>query len=180
MSVPATFPNAFPEQMLHALRREMRRRWEEESLARAKKCVSMLSEEEIWHRFNKNTLTAGNILLHLQGNIRQWVIGGLGGKPDERQRDAEFAADRSAKKSELLAGLEATVREALAVVDALSPERLTKTVSVQGFRETGISILIHVTEHFSYHVGELTYIAKLIKDADTRYYDSSQLRSRNG
>lgn len=165
--------------MLRVLQREMRRRWEEESLERAKKCVAMLSEDEIWHRFNENALTAGNILLHLRGNIRQWVVCGLGGKPDDRHRDGEFAANRSAKKAELLAGLEETVREALAVVDRLTPEQILAPVAVQGFQETGLSVLVHVTEHFSYHVGELTYITKLLKNADTRYYDSAKLRAKN-
>lgn len=169
-----------PSSILLALRKEMRRRWQEESLARAKKCVAMLSEEEIWHRFNEHTLTAGNILLHLRGNIRQWVVCGLGGKPDDRERDREFSADRTASKAQLLQGLEDVVGEALEVLDRLRPEQVLATVPVQGFQETGLSILVHVTEHFSYHVGELTYIAKLLKNADTRYYDSGRLRAHNG
>lgn len=180
MSADCSVPAPDSGKLLQTLRVEMRRRWEEESLSRAKKCVAMLSEEEIWHRFNDNALSAGNILLHLRGNIRQWVVCGLGGEPDDRNRDAEFEANRTAKKEGLVGGLEGTVREALEVVDRLRPEQVLASVAVQGFQESGLSILIHVTEHFSYHVGELTYITKLLKNADTRYYNSNQLRSRNG
>lgn len=165
---------------LFQLRKEMRRRWVDESLSRLKKCVDQLSEDEIWHRFNENTLTVGNILLHLRGNITQWVISGIGGAPDRRSRDQEFAAAaRSASKRDLLFGLESAILESVKIVEQVREEALLQRLQIQGMKETGLSALIHVTEHLSYHTGEVTYITKLLKNIDTKYYDSKKLLTKN-
>ncbi|MEO1414215.1 MAG: DinB family protein [Bacteroidota bacterium] len=155
---------------------ETQRRLFEESIPRIKKCLSMVTEEEVWLSLNDATNSMGNLILHLNGNVRQWILSGLMGQPDTRQRQEEFdALPRSLEKTDLihmLDQLEAEVREAL---EEVSPEDLIRKRSVQVFEESGLSILVHVVEHFSYHVGQITYIVKSIKNEETHYYGGQSL-----
>jgi len=136
----------------------------------------MVTEEEVWLSLNDATNSMGNLILHLNGNVRQWILSGLMGQPDTRQRQEEFdALPRSLEKTDLihmLDQLEAEVREAL---EEVSPEDLIRKRSVQVFEESGLSILVHVVEHFSYHVGQITYIVKSIKNEETHYYGGQSL-----
>ena len=136
----------------------------------------MVTEEEVWLSLNDATNSMGNLILHLNGNVRQWILSGLMGQPDTRQRQEEFdALPRSLEKTDLihmLDQLEAEVREAL---EEVSPEDLIRKRSVQVFEESGLSILVHVVEHFSYHVGQITYIVKSIKNEETHYYGGQNL-----
>ena len=153
-----------------ALAREAARRLETESLARLKRCLSLLSEQEVWHRPNRELVSVGNLVLHLCGNVRQWVISGLGGEPDRRTRDAEFSEKGPLPTGELIERIEQTMREALAVIRRLTPEALLTEYRVQGFRESGLGVIVHVIEHFSWHVGQITYFTKLRREADTGFY----------
>ena len=107
-------------------------------------------------------------MLHLEGNIRQWVISGLGGAPDRRQREAEFAEPGAISRRVLMSRLTGTVREALAVAGDLSKQDLRRVYSIQGFQVTGLEAVLHVTEHFSYHTGQIIYITKLRRRTDLR------------
>ena len=149
---------------------ETRRRLFGEGIPRIRKCLKELSQEEIWYRPNDNSNSVGNLILHLCGNVRQWIIAGLGGNKDVRQRAAEFDEKgplSTATLENLLHQLEQDVELVLTKVTA---EDLLKTHAVQVYQETGISILVHVVEHFSYHVGQITYYVKWRKDMDTNYY----------
>ncbi|MCH7553383.1 MAG: DUF664 domain-containing protein, partial [Chloroflexi bacterium] len=104
--------------------------------ARIRQCVELLSEDEIWDRPNTHTISIGNLVLHLSGNIRQWVVSALGGAPDVRHRDAEFSEPGPIPTAELLAGLDATMREAKAasILAKLEPEkakRITARIAVR-------------------------------------------------
>lgn len=146
---------------------------------RLHKCVGLLTHEQLWHRANANTVSVGNLLLHLCGNVGQWINSTLGGASDHRHRDAEFADSGSLDKSALLARLDEVMDLAQCTIKELNGEQLAREYEVQCYRETGVAILVHVTEHFSYHVGQVTLHAKLFLDVDTGYYAGQDLSKTN-
>jgi uncharacterized damage-inducible protein DinB len=161
-----------------ALIQECKRRLYDESLPRIRQCLAQMSVEEIWARPNEQTVSAGNLVLHLAGNVRQYVIATLGGVPDVRERQAEFDAAGPMPTAELLERLEKTMAEAAGVIDRVDVTRLLETHRVQGFVESGLSILVHVVEHFSYHTGQLAYIVKSRKNVDLGFYRGKNLNAK--
>ena len=157
---------------------EVRRRLFDESIPRLEKCLGLLTEAEIWHRPNARSNAVGNLVLHLCGNSRQWIISTLGSEPDLRQRQAEFDEQGPLPVGQLLEMLRTLRQDLERVLDQISPEMLVKDYPVQGFEESGTGILIHVVEHFSYHVGQVTYFVKAFKDVDTGYYAGQNLDVR--
>src|ERR1700739_412210 len=113
-------------------------------MGRIDSCVQRLTPEQIWMRAEANQNAVGNLLLHLNGNVRQWILHGVGGQPDRRERDAEFAARGGAGASELLARWRATVEEAIALLHALPAERLMDRVRTQGSEHTVLAAIYHV------------------------------------
>lgn len=162
-----------------ALVREAERRLIGEGLRRIEICFSKLDEEEIWRRPNDQTVSIGNLVLHLCGNVRQYFVSALGGAPDIRERSKEFTETGPIPKQQLLDKLRATLEEARDALDRVDPASLLELRHVQGGRETGLSIIVHVVEHFSYHVGEITYALKSQKAVDTGYYAGQDLEKRN-
>ncbi len=161
-----------------ALIRESKRRLLEESLPRIRTCLSQLNVDEIWRRPNEQTVSAGNLVLHLAGNVRQYIIATLGGAEDVRERQKEFDEPGPLPTPELLARLEATMAEAARILDRLDSSTLLRSHRVQGFVETGLSILVHVVEHFSYHTGQIAYIVKSRKNVDLGFYRGRDLNKR--
>ncbi len=82
----------------------------EEGLGRIHKCVGMLSDSQVWHRPNSNVVSVGNLILHLTGNVGQWIISTLGDRPDERDRDREFSESGPMDRAELLERLDRTMQ----------------------------------------------------------------------
>ena len=158
---------------------EVRRRLYDESVPRLKKCLGLLSDEEIWRRPNDNTPSVGNLVLHLCGNLRQWVLSGLGGVPDHRQRQKEFDERGPIPAAQLVADLDRVMEDVERSLESLGPDDLLAEHSVQGFTETGTGILIHVVEHFSYHVGQISWHVKVLKDVDLAYYAGYDLNKSN-
>jgi len=167
MSYPANFKNAIVK--------ETKRRLIEEGIGRIKKCLLHLTEDQIWHQPNKNSNSVGNIILHLCGNVRQWILTGLAGQEDSRKRDSEFELASRVSADELIEKLEKLMNEVSNYLDEMPAEILLTERKVQGFSETGLSILIHVVEHFSYHVGQITYYVKAANNIDTEYYGGIDL-----
>jgi uncharacterized damage-inducible protein DinB len=161
-----------------ALILECKRRLFDESLPRIRKCIGLLSEDEIWHRPNAETVSVGNLVLHLCGNVRQWICTGLGRQPDHRERAKEFSEAGPIPTAQLIERLETTMRDAKAVIDDADPSTLLEKRPVQAYQETGLSILVHVVEHFSYHTGQITYYTKSRKAVDTGYYTGHSLSQR--
>lgn len=158
-----------------ALIAECQRRLFDESVPRLKKCLSLLSEEEVWFRPNAETVSVGNLVLHLCGNVRQWVVSGLGGAPDTRERAKEFSERGPIATAALMEKLDGTMAEVSRVLSKLDPDSLLEPRKVQGFDESGVSILVHLVEHFSYHVGQISYIVKSHKALDLKYYEGIEL-----
>lgn len=135
-------------------------------LPRIVRCLEKLSPEQIWWRPNQAANSAGNLVLHLAGNVRQWIISGLGGAPDVRQRDKEFAERSPLPRRVLLGRLQQTVEEACRVLRKLSAEDLARAYSIQGYRVTGLAATYHVAEHFSHHAGQIILITKMLAGRD--------------
>lgn len=149
----------------------------DEALPRLRKCIDELSDEQLWYRPNEHSNSAGNLILHLNGNIKQWIIAGLGSAENTRNRQSEFDDRNGISKSQLINELEEVMDDAKKVVSSLDPMTLIHKRHIQGFYETGISMLLHVVEHYSYHVGQITYIVKSLKNIDMGYYDGEALNT---
>jgi uncharacterized damage-inducible protein DinB len=132
--------------------------------------VAKLNDEQIWMRHGDHENAVGNLLLHLSGNMRQWIISGIGGLPDTRVRDQEFAARGQMKREELMQKLDSTVAEAVAVLKAVSPERLLETYQPQKYRVTIMEGIYHVVEHFAEHTGQIMFATKLLTGKDLGFY----------
>jgi len=135
-------------------------------LPRIARCLRMLSEKEIWWRPHPTSNSVGNIVLHLEGNVRQWIISGLGGAPDRRERDKEFSERGPIPRRVLLARLGKTVAEASRVIRKLSQDDLTREYVIQGFRLSGLKALWHVVEHFAHHSGQIVLVTKMKRRRD--------------
>lgn len=147
----------------------------QESIPRIKQCLEALSEAEIWYRPNAQSNAVGNLVLHLCGNARQWIVAGLSDQPDTRNRDYEFKEQGPLPTSTLIELLDQTQAEIEGVLTQLHPEDLERIYPVQVFQESGLSILVHVIEHFSYHTGQITYFVKAHKNRGMGYYDHLKL-----
>jgi uncharacterized damage-inducible protein DinB len=141
--------------------------------AKIRGAVSVLPPDRLWWRPHDKANSVGNLLLHLAGNVRQWVVSGIGGVPDVRRRDLEFAARGGAEAEEMLLGLEATLREADAVLRQLLPSELLQRRQIQGRDLTVLEAVYHVVEHFSGHTGQIIWIAKMFAPEKIRFYDDS-------
>jgi uncharacterized damage-inducible protein DinB len=149
----------------------------EQMLDRISSCVSPLTQEQIWARGGENENAIGNLMLHLAGNVRQWIVSGAGGRPDVRDRDSEFAARGGIQKEEVLYRLRQTVGEAVAVIAALTSERLAERVTIQDYDVTVLEAVYHVVEHFSMHTGQIIFATKMLTGADLGFYRHLSVRA---
>jgi len=143
----------------------------EDYLPKIERCLAELDDHQIWSRANPESNSIGNLVLHLSGNARQWIVAGLGERPDTRTRDAEFQQSGVIPKSELLDGLRITLAEVEAVFDALDPATILETRRIQGTEVDVLQAIFHVTEHFSMHTGQIILLTKLLAQKDLRFYD---------
>ena len=142
-------------------------------------CFEELSSEDIWRRPNNASNSIGNIILHLCGNIRQYAISSLGNQPDIRERAQEFLAKDGYTKDELKNKLGSTVNEAIEIIKNSEEKSLLKIYSVQGFSLSGMGIIIHVTEHYSYHAGQIIFWTKFLKNKELGFYAGVDLSQKN-
>ena len=142
-------------------------------------CMKELNENEIWKRPNLHSNSVGNIILHLCGNIHQYAISSLGNSKDVRERDKEFSADGGNSGPELFRKLTDTIEQAKNVIQSTTEEELLRERKVQGYTHSGIGIILHVTEHYSYHTGQIIFWTKLLKDKDLGFYAGIDLNVKN-
>jgi uncharacterized damage-inducible protein DinB len=128
--------------------------------------LALLSDEEIWWRANDASNSIGNLILHLCGNLRQWIVAGLGGAEDIRKRDLEFSEKGPIPRDTLIATIRGAVDEASRVIARLSSADLVKRHTIQGYGVTGYEAVIHVTTHVAYHAGQIVYVAKMKRAKD--------------
>jgi len=146
-----------------------------ESIPRIIKACELLTLEQIWHKQNENSNSIGHLILHLCGNVTQWIGSGVGQFPDDRNRKYEFSASETFSKSDLKEKLLALRPITDAALQTIENKDLHDTRSVQGFEETVLGIIIHVIEHFSYHTGQIAVIAKYLENVDLGFYDGLDL-----
>src|SRR5829696_5279997 len=153
---------------------EARRHLSEDYLPKIERCLERLTDEQVWWRAGEHSNSVGNLLLHLEGNLRQWVVCGAGGGRDLRERDREFAERRRLPREELLQSLRAAVAEADAALARLDPRALLETRRVQGLDVTLLAAVFHAVEHFSTHTGQVVLLTKMLADEDLAFYDFSE------
>ncbi len=153
---------------------EARERLKKIYLPWIRQSLEMLTDEDIWWRPNHNSNSIGNLILHLCGNIYQWIVVGLTSKDSNRIRMREFTERGLIPKVELLKKLEITLTQADQTLANFNVDLLDYH-TIQGFRETSLTAIFHAIEHFSYHTGQIVYIAKLRTGESTNFYDDVDL-----
>lgn len=150
-----------------------RHHFAEDFLPKIERCLELLSDEQIWWRPNPESNSIGNLLLHLSGNVRQWIVSGIGGVSDARDRDTEFAERAILPRNELLARLKQTLSEADTALANFDSERLLERMQIQGCDVTALEAMLHVVEHFSMHTGQIILMSKIFAEVDLGFYDFS-------
>ena len=144
-----------------------------EYLPKIKKCVDALPPDAIWRRANESSNSIGNLLLHLAGNVRQWIVKGIGGKDVHRDRASEFSAREGASGRELIENLERALVEADSVLAGLTPADLARPHVMQERDNTVLTAIYHVVEHFSLHLGQIVLLAKLHAPGAIAFYEDA-------
>ena len=142
-----------------------------EYLPKIERCLEQLTDEQIWWRSNEQCNSIGNLILHLCGNARQWIVCGLGSEPDKRIRDAEFAQRDALPRTQILDLLRSTIADVSTVLRQLDPSTLLEKRTIQGSEVDVLHAIFHVTEHFSMHTGQIFLLTKLLTATDLRFYD---------
>jgi hypothetical protein len=137
---------------------------------RLRKAVEPLSQEQIWWRPNDASNSIGNLILHLNGNVGQWLVASFNRLEDLRDRPAEFNASGDLSATDLLDRLGATIDEADKVLARLTREELLATWNIQGYTVTGLAAVYQVVEHFGLHYGQIVYITKMQEGRDLGFY----------
>ena len=137
---------------------------------RIKQTVAPLTSEQIWWRPNDASNSIGNLLLHLNGNVGQWLVASFNKLDDTRDRPAEFSAKGERTAADLIARLEATLMEASAVLGRLTVDELLAPYEIQGYHVRGLDAVYQVVEHFGLHYGQILYITKLLTAHDLGLY----------
>ena len=135
------------------------------------RCLEVLSDEDVWWRAHETNNSVGNLLLHLSGNVRQWIVSGIGGMPDSRQRSLEFSERNTIPTKIIWSTLQDAVREASQILESFPVGRLLETRKIQGFDKTALQAIFHVVEHFALHTGQIIYITKLREGRDLKFYN---------
>jgi uncharacterized damage-inducible protein DinB len=146
---------------------------------RVKTCLDLLSEEQVWQKPNEASNSVANLILHLCGNMTQYVLSSLSSKADLRERDKEFSAKDGLSKEQLFEKLSAVVHSVIEEIQLHDEESLLKIRTVQGFEKNGIAIILHITEHYSYHTGQIALLTKLMTNQDLGFYKGLDLNKKN-
>ncbi len=139
-------------------------------LPKIERCVDKLTTDDVWWRPNESSNSIGNLILHLAGNVRQWIIHGVGGATDVRKRQYEFDERNPIPPTELLNYLRSTLAEVDAVLARVSPDALQDVRHIQGLDRTVMEAIYHVVEHFGMHTGQIIYITKLRTSTDLGFW----------
>jgi hypothetical protein len=131
------------------------------ALAKIKHCLGQLTDEQVWWRSRPSLNSIGNLILHLCGNVRQWIVAGLGGAADSRDRPAEFSEPGPIPREELLRKVEAVVDEARAVLARQTARQLLEARRIQGFDVTGMAAIFDSVPHFRGHTQEIVSLTRL-------------------
>jgi uncharacterized damage-inducible protein DinB len=143
----------------------------DEFLPRIRVAVMELTDEQVWWRPNEASNSIGNLILHLSGNVAQWISGGVGGQTVTRERQKEFDERSVIPRTELLGKLQATVEGAVGVLTSLDLSILHERRTIQGNDVAVLEAIYHVVEHFAMHTGQILMLTKMITAKDLRMYE---------
>jgi uncharacterized damage-inducible protein DinB len=141
-----------------------------EYLPKIERCLEQLDDNQIWWRANPQSNSIGNLVLHLCGNARQWIVCGLGGENDQRQRDSEFAQKDVIERAKLLELLRSTVNDVARTLNSIDPTTVLERREIQGSEVDVLHAIFHVTEHFSTHTGQIIMLTKMLTARDLAFY----------
>ena len=133
-------------------------------------CLAKVSEEQVWARGSENANSIGNLVLHLSGNVRQWIGHGVGGQPDVRQRDSEFNAQGGVSIADLFGRLQAIVTDATVIINGLTPKDLESVTHIQNYDISKCEAIYHVVEHFAEHTGQIIFATKFLTGEELGFY----------
>lgn len=138
-------------------------------------CLDKISEEQLWQKPVETSNSIGNQILHLLGNITQYVLSGVGDAPDIRQRELEFSSSKTQNKHELSVQLNELIGQVSEIARQTETGKWAELKLVQGFEMSRIGCLIHATEHYSYHTGQIALITKLMVNEDLDFWNGMDL-----
>ncbi len=147
-----------------------RRKLLEQYWPRLRACVEPLTEEQVWWRPNEASNSIGNLILHLNGNVTQWLVVSFNGEADKRDRPAEFDATGGMTPAALLERLGATIEDAGQVLERLTARELAAPYEIQGYHVTGLDAVYQVVEHFGLHYGQIVVLTKILAGKDLAFY----------
>ena len=162
--------NSAPADLSQLFLQFSRRKLVEQDWPRMRQCVESLTNDQIWWRPNDASNSVGNLLLHLNGNVRQWLVNSFSNQEDTRDRPAEFAERRIIPTATLVEMLDATIQDAADVLGRLTETDLLRTYEIQGYTVTGLHAVYQVVEHFGLHHGQILYITKQLRGEDLGFY----------
>jgi uncharacterized damage-inducible protein DinB len=136
-------------------------------------CVNALPRAAVWARPNESSNSIGNLLVHLAGNVTEWILGGVGGQSVIRHRSAEFEQKDGADAAALLDNLEAVLREADSVLASLTNRDLERSIVIQGRETTVLGAVYHVVEHFAMHTGQIILLTKTYAPGKIHFYEDA-------
>jgi uncharacterized damage-inducible protein DinB len=136
-------------------------------------CVDALPRVAVWARPNQASNSVGNLLVHLTGNVSEWIVGGVGGRSIQRYRAGEFAQRDGAEAARLLADLDAVLKDADAVLAGLSEADLERALVIQERETTVLAAVYHVVEHFAMHTGQIVYLTKIYAPGKIHFYEDA-------
>lgn len=129
-------------------------------LPKIEHCLSLLSDEDIWRRTNEASNSIGNLILHLSGNVQQWIIGGVGNLPYTRDREHEFGERGGFTRADLLARLKETLAKADQALAEVDPNSLLERKEIQGNDVTVMQAILRIVQHFGLHTGQIMLLTK--------------------
>ncbi len=139
-------------------------------LAYIESCLERLTDDQVWSRGAPNENSIGNLIAHLCGNVRQWICAGIGGEPDNRDRDSEFSTTGGLSIAELSARLKQTVADAIKIIEGLSAQRLVLVINPQDGPVSVLEAVYHVVGHFQQHTGQIIFATKILGGQDLGLY----------
>ena len=150
-----------------------------ESTRMLEKAIVHISNKDLWKQPNQNTNSIGNLILHLCGNLTQYGFASLGNEPDTRNREAEFILQPKMTKVVLLEKLHGVLNKVMHTIQMCSDADWVRQRQVQGFNLSGVGIVMHIVEHYSYHTGQIALLTKLFHNVDLGFYDGFDLNTKN-
>jgi len=141
----------------------------EASVRKIRHCVDQLSDEQLWWRPAESMNSIANLILHLSGNLRQWIVSGVGGNTDTRNRQVEFSERGPIARDELLDLLDRTVNDSREALNGIMVDDLLRPLRIQGFELTALGAIFDSIPHFGGHTQEIVNLTRQQLGADYRF-----------